>query len=1241
MSPEEALTFLETILPPGSLNNVRILVFQRAWEGKGYNAIAEEADYDPDYIKGVAAQLWKYLSDILGEKVTKKNFRALLLQHFKHQDSRALESRTLELRPLEPSILDTKTLESKLLEQKLLESKNFNPQQVDDIQESPSKPISFDWGTAPDVSVFYGRSTERNQLQKYIVKNRCKVVALLGHGGIGKTTLSVKIAEQVQSEFAYVIWRTLRNAPTLDTILTELIGLLSDYQEAQISVRKLLNYLRGSRSLIILDNVETILQAGKTGYYRPGYEDYGELLRIVAETAHQSCLMLTSREKPPELASEQGMDDSSVQVFYIQGSLEVAQAILQAKKIRGTASQKQQVCQYYGNSPLALKIIATSIQDLFDGDLNQFLEQGSIAFNGIRRLLEQQFQRLTTLEKTIINWLAINRDWTSITELYQDIIPVTSKANLLEALESLTCRCLVEKQSGCYTLQPVVMEFVTNNLIGQIYQELIATTFNLFGSYALIKTTSKDFIQESQRRLILEPIAHLLRHTFASPQVLVRQVQTILVRLRGSSLTDENSLTYTNKIYQDSDLFCSDSVYAAGNLINLCIHLQIDLTGYDFSHLTIYHADLKYVNLHNCNFVGANFARTSFAQSLGGILQLAYSTDGKFLATGDTHGSIQLWGIPDCQLRATFLGHRNWVWSLVISPDGKIIASGGEDNLVRLWEVETQSCFQTLPLESEFIWSLKFSLDGNQIAIATSEGKLLLWDIQTKKLRIFTGHTGDVHSISFSRDGTYLASASHDRTIKLWDIKSGKCLQTFCGHKSLVYGVEFSPNGQNLASGSQDRTVKLWDTCSGKCQITYVGHEDSVFSVVFTPNGQNLASCSADRTVRLWDINSGECIKIFQGHDEMIRSIAISPDGKTLASGSYDQTLRLWRINDGNKLKTIKGHINCIYGLAWHPTPSHSQDNILASGGTDKTVKLWNTNNGKCLKTLTGHEAWVWSVAWSPDGKTLASGSFDRTIKLWNVNNGECVKTLQGHEAWVWSVAWSPNSKILASGSGDLSIKLWNPNNGECLQTLQGHEDWVWSVAWSPDSKILASGSADYTVKLWNIETGECLHTLEVGKIWVWAVAWSPEGNILASIGGNYNILLWDVNSQAVIATCRGHTETPTGITFSPDGKTLFTASQDQTLRIWDTYTGQCLKVFKGHNGAVFPVTCSSDGEIIATGSEDGTIKLWNIRKGECWQTLNIPGLYEGMNITGMTGLTTAQKIVLKKLGAVSGATGI
>ena len=218
------------------------------------------------------------------------------------------------------------------------------------------------------------------------------------------------------------------------------------------------------------------MQAGEpAGQYRPGYEEYGELLRLVGETAHQSCLLLTSREKPAELATFEGIE-LSVRSLHLRGSEEASFALIQASGLIGSQEQQQRLCDRYSCNPLALKIVATSIQELFDGEIGEFLAQDTAVFNGIQRLLDQQFNRLSSLEETIMYWLAINREWTKISELAADIIPAVSKPKLLEALESLRWRSLIEKQSGSYTQQPAVMEYVTERLIEQITREITQTT---------------------------------------------------------------------------------------------------------------------------------------------------------------------------------------------------------------------------------------------------------------------------------------------------------------------------------------------------------------------------------------------------------------------------------------------------------------------------------------------------------------------------------------------------------------------------------------------------------------------------------------------------------------------------------------------------------------------------------------------------------------------------------------------
>lgn len=235
---------------------------------------------------------------------------------------------------------------------------------------------------------------------------------------------------------------------------------------------RLLYWLRHSRCLVILDNLETIMQTReRAGCYQPGYENYGDLFRLLGETNHQSCILVTSREKPGEVGTFEA-PDGTVRSLTLGGSPEASFALFSSKGLTGSQEEQQVLGERYGYSPLALKIVAASIQSLFAGEIGRFLTQDTLVFNGLRKLLEQQFERLSKLEKTIMYWLAIAREWTGISQLQNDIVPRVSRGILLEALESLTWRNLIEARAGQYTQQPVVMEYVIDCLISKITSEM-------------------------------------------------------------------------------------------------------------------------------------------------------------------------------------------------------------------------------------------------------------------------------------------------------------------------------------------------------------------------------------------------------------------------------------------------------------------------------------------------------------------------------------------------------------------------------------------------------------------------------------------------------------------------------------------------------------------------------------------------------------------------------------------------
>jgi len=468
------------------------------------------------------------------------------------------------------------------------------------------------------------------------------------------------------------------------------------------------------------------------------------------------------------------------------------------------------------------------------------------------------------------------------------------------------------------------------------------------------------------------------------------------------------------------------------------------------------------------------------------VFSVAFSPDGRTLASGNgnyvvlsadgktrssTDQTISLWDVASGKELKTLKGHLGEVYSVAFSPDGRTLASGGTDKSIKLWDVRSGRELKALNGHSSDVSSVAFTSDGRTLASGSSDQTIKLWDVVSgQELKALQGHSGDVRSVAFTSDGRTLASGSTDKTIKLWDVASGQELKALKGHSSSVLSVAFSFDGKTLASGNGDTTIKLWDVASGQELKALKGHSNFVTSVAFSSDGKTLASGSTDKTIKLWDVVSGQELKALQGHSSIVTSVAFSSDGKTLASGDgyrdSDGTIKLWDVASGQELKTQKGHSRPVTEVVFSP-----DGKMLASGSYDKTIKLWDVASGQELKVLKA-SSFVTSVAFSSDGRTLASGHGDYSIKLWDVASGEELKTLKGHSSFVSSVAFNPDGKTLASGSSDTSIKFWNVASGQELRTLKGSSSVVRSIAFNPSGKTLASGGGDGRINLWDTNGG-------------------------------------------------------------------------------------------------------------------------------------------------------------------------
>jgi WD40 repeat protein len=1079
--------------------------------------------------------------------------------------------------------------------------------------------LSRDWGEALTNPNFFGRTAELTTLGQWIVQDNCRLVALLGMGGMGKSALSVRFASQVQTHFDYVLWRSLRESPAIERILADGIQFFSGQQDISVmetvalQIQQLTQYLQNHRCLLILDNVESILQSGsRIGEYRPGFATYGILIQSFIKAVHGSCLILTSREKPQEVAIAESQQ-APVRSLQLSGvNAIVGREIFRARgRFFGTPDEWRTTIDHYGGNPLALKIVAAHIRDVLGGNLADFLDylvQNKLNFVDIRDILDRNFERLSSIEKDVAFWLVVNREPVSLEALRADFNIEIASADIAAGLSSLEERSVLETNRDKSTLQNVVMEYMTERFIQLIVTEIISQQLVFFDSHALIKATVKDYVRDSQIRLILQPIADRLLREFNGLPALVAHLQQLLLQIRSQS----------------------SQGYGAGNLLNLLLFIQADLSQYNFSDLFICQAHLQEQVLPRVNFAGATFDRSIFTETFGNILCAAFSPNGQTIATGDTSGNVCLWDATGIQ--KLFVGlHDNWVTGITFRPADQAIISCSEDETIKIWDAQTGECLKT-----------------------------------------FTGHTGWIMAIDLSHDGHLLVSGSIDHTVKVWDAHSGECLHTLIGHNDWLYSVAISADGNWVASGGNDSLLRLWNPHTGDCIYTLTGNTGRIQKVVFDPNGQYVLS-AANRQVLMWDLQTGQllrsfafpgfinmielnqnasilavslvealqlldlqtgqCIKTLQGHSRKVPALSFSPDGERLVSGGYDQKIKLWDTNNGRCVKTWEGKVNWLRTVVFSP-----DGRTLASGGIEPEISLWDIATGQCVSNLVGHTSSLKEVSFSHDGTMISSACDDADTRIWDVATGECLHILKGHSTIVLSSAFSSDDRILASSSEDNTIRLWDTVTGQNLAILTGHSNWVQCVTFSPVSPLLASASSDRTIRLWDIsnyQTAGPSQILSGHTGMVRCVVFSPDGQTLASSSDDRTVKLWNVATGDCLKTFSGHRDWIWEVDFSADGQSLVSGSEDNTLRIWDIATGDCRHILAGHTNWVRAVRFSPDARTIVSASEDETIKIWDAATGQCLRTLRHQRSYEGMNITGIKGLTPAQIATLIMLGAI------
>ncbi|MEG4224599.1 NB-ARC domain-containing protein [Microcoleus sp. N9_B2] len=446
------------------LDNLQEVILRGTLQGLKYSKIADESHCTEGHVKDIASELWKLLSEVLGEEVNKGNFRVRLEQvkfsnlwwNFNKDIVQIGEVNFCENNSHSPKLPNSP------IEEEVLNKANTEPKVRQFLAEMPKS------------GIFYDRTSELATLKQWILQENIRLLAIHGIVGIGKTALAAQLVQQIKYEFDFVIWRSLATSPPLSILQTNIIQLFcrggapvpahSPEEGATTGGLPLLEYLQKYRCLLILDDVQMVNSSGQlAGDYKPGYEDYGTLFRQVAELSHNSCLVLLSWETPREIAVLEGKNQP-VRSLQLNGLGSEAGEILREKGLAEHEKWSELIEQYKGN-PLWLKIVATMIQDLFDGSLSEFLSDDSLFLGDLESLLHQPFNRLSESEKEVMSWLASETAPVSISKVPENMR--LSRSQFLKVMQSLGRRSLIEKipegDRTFFTLAPVLKEYLKTN----------------------------------------------------------------------------------------------------------------------------------------------------------------------------------------------------------------------------------------------------------------------------------------------------------------------------------------------------------------------------------------------------------------------------------------------------------------------------------------------------------------------------------------------------------------------------------------------------------------------------------------------------------------------------------------------------------------------------------------------------------------------------------------------------------
>jgi eukaryotic-like serine/threonine-protein kinase len=546
--------------------------------------------------------------------------------------------------------------------------------------------------------------------------------------------------------------------------------------------------------------------------------------------------------------------------------------------------------------------------------------------------------------------------------------------------------------------------------------------------------------------------------------------------------------------------------------------------------------------------------------------------------------------------------HPDSIESLAWSADGKMVATGCRDRIIRLWDVESGAELGKLRGHGIWVTALAFSPDGTKLVSGAGAHPLVpgrrtevrLWDLVARKEihTLLNVNGGGTAAVAFAPDGKRLAAGTAGGGAHLWDVEKSEQIREFgpSPNQGTISSLRFSPDSRHLAAGSQSGGITLWDIEANSLVRSYSGHSGFMRQLRFSRDGLRLVSTGDDATIRLWHVPSGREQAILHGHTMPVLYLEFDPSETRLISSGYDGFIRSWDATIETRPAAITGHLGSTENMAFHP-----DGKSLASAGWGG-IYLWDAASGRRFATIhTGHPSGRPSyVAYSEDGSQLAAVGESPLVQIWDTTSRKLIRSANLQTASCTTVAFSKDGSNLIIGDGRGYIRIWNITSATETASFLAHEEPICGMSFSPDGRRLVSATSGDVVKVWDLESHQELFRLKTVRSYgaTESIAeFDHSGRRLAIMGQNNSVVIVDAKDGRVLRTLTGHSSQIHDMAFSPDGRRLATGGSDLTVRVWDTALGEEMITLRGRQGEVLSLGWSSDGRYLAAvGASEGQI---------------------------------------------------